>query len=161
MSHPSHAVSSLIRRFFHECKRLRANDRELRKMADAYFRYRDLLHEQQEIRTRILTIFGVLGAQSPDVEPELARLISPKEITSLEVRGDLQLRLWEVLELFLSSVDNKATVSDFKGFLRILDWNLPITTQAVDSAVKAHPELFVETFDGREKFLLLRSLAAN
>jgi hypothetical protein len=160
MVNANHAISSLIRRFFHECKRLRANEKELTKFSDAYFRYRDLLHEQQQIRSQILKLFGVLGVQSPDVTPELARLISPRAISSLDVRNELQqqLRLWEVLELFLWSVDNKATVGDFKDFLRMLDWNLPVTTQAVDSAVKAHPELFSEEFDGRDKFLALKNL---
>jgi len=146
----------MYRRFLHECKLLRTNEKELKRLADAYFRYRDLLHEQQRIRALILKIFGVLGVQSPDVTPDLARLISPKPITSLEVREDLQLKLWEVLELFLASLDDKATVADFRDFLFKLDWPAPATAQAVDSAVKAHPELFEEKTEGREKFLTLK-----
>lgn len=156
MVNVNHAIYSMYRRFFHECKLLRANEKELKNLADAYFRYRDLLHEQREIRALILKIFGVLGVQSPDVTPDLARLISPKPITSLEVRDELQLKLWEVLELFLASVDDKATVGDFRDFLFTLDWPVPVTAQAVDSAVKAHPELFEEETDGREKFLTLK-----
>lgn len=143
-----------MRRFTHDCKRLRANESELNKVSDAYFRYRELLHEQQQIRNQVLKTFGVLGVHSPDVTDELARLISPTPITSLDIQKTL--RLWEVLELFLSSVDNRATVSDFKDFLCLLAWNFQVTTQAIDSAVKAHPDLFREEFEGREKFLVLK-----
>ncbi len=156
-----HAISSLYDRFSHERKRLRSNERELKKLSEAYFRYRDLLHEQGEIRGQILKIFGVLGVQAPDVTPELARLISPKPVSSLEVREELQLRLWEVLELFLASVDDRASVSDFQDFLLTLNWSAAATPQAVDSAVRSHPELFKEEFEGREKFLVLKEPVAR
>jgi hypothetical protein len=161
MTTAMHAILSLSRRFMHECKRLRTNERELKKLSDAYFRYRDLLHEQGEIRAQILKIFGVLGVQAPDVTPELASLIAPKPINSLEVRRDLELKLWEVLELFLSSVDNRATVGEFQGFVRTLDWRSVATAQAIDSALKSHPELFEEEFEGREKFLVLKESVAK
>ncbi len=155
-----HAICSLYRRFAHECKRLRANERELKKLSQAYFRYRDLLHEQRNVRNQILKIFGVLGVQAPDVTPELASLIFPKPTNSLEVRRNLELKLWEVLELFLSSMDNRATVGDFQDFLRTLDWSAAATAQAVDSAIKSHPDLFEEEFEGREKFLVLKESVA-
>jgi len=122
------------------------------RLSEAYFRYLDLLHEQEQIRTRILKIFGVLGVHSPDVSPSLAKLISPKKINSNEVRQEL--KIWEILELFLSALDDKATVSDFKSFLYLLD--IKATSQAIESAIKAHPELFEEHTKGREKFLTLR-----
>jgi hypothetical protein len=40
-------------------------------------------------------------------------------ISSSDVRD--RLKLWEILELFLSAVDNKATVGDFRNFLLSLD----------------------------------------
>lgn len=151
----------MYRRFLRECKRLRANEKELKKLSDAYFRYRDLLHEQQQIRALILKIFGVLGVHSPNVTPDLARLISPAPITSLDVREELHLKLWEVLEVFLSSLDDRVTVTDFRDFLFTLDWPVRVSAQAVDSAVKAHPELFEEKLDGREKFLVLKAAASR
>lgn len=156
-----HAILSLYRRFTHECKRLRANEKELKKLSDAYFRYRDLLHEQGEIRAQVLKIFGVLGVQAPDVTPGLASLIAPKPVSSLEVRRDLELKLWEVLELFLSSVDDRATVGEFQDFLRTLDWRAVATAQAVDSAVKSHPELFKEELRDGKKSLALKRLALD
>lgn len=155
MRDANHAIYSMYRRFLRECRRLRANERELKKLSDAYFRYRELLHEQQQIRILILKIFGVLGVHSPDVTPELAQLISPCPVTSLEAQE--KLKLWEVLELFLSSVDRRATVTDFRDFLFKLGWPVEVTAQAVDSAVKAHPDVFKEELDGREKFLTLKT----
>lgn len=151
----SGAICSLFRRFTHDCKRLAATEREMKKLMPAYLRYRDLLEEQNQLRTRIIKTFGVLGVHSPDVSKETAKLISPtREITSLDVRRGL--KLWEVLELFLSAVDGGASVGDFRAFLFQLGWQMP-TPQAIDSAIKAHPDIFHEQSAGRDKVLTLRS----
>ena len=152
MSRANHVAGELFARFNRECKRLAANRNEMAHLSESYFRYLDLLHEQEQVRTRILKIFGVLGVHSPEVSPSFAKLISPVEINSDEVRREL--KIWEILELFLSALDDKATVSDFKSFLCLLD--IKATSQAIESAIKAHPELFAEHTKGQEKFLTLR-----
>jgi len=152
MSRANHAACSLYRRFNHECKRLAANQAKLLELSEAYYRYRELLHEQEVIRAQIVKIFGVLGVHSPDVSEQFAKVISPKPLTSLEVRKDL--KLWEILELFLSALDDKARVGEFRSFLVLL--GIPATAQAVESAIKTHPELFQEQSDGRDRFLVLK-----
>jgi hypothetical protein len=158
MREANHVAAVLYSRFTAECKRLKANQKEMSKLAEAYFAYRDLLHKQEEIRTRILKIFGVLGQHSPSVpDPKFAKLISPKPITTEDIRKEL--KLWEILELYLEALDDGATVSDFKNFLHLVD--LPTTPQAIESAIKAHPELFQEKqSEGRGKVLVLRKDSA-
>lgn len=168
-----HAINSLFSRFVYDCKRFRSNQEELRKLAEPYFRYRDLLHEQERTCDDIVKIFGVLGVHSPDVSEDLAKLISsgisqsladliytdvaqvePITINSAKVRDHL--KLWQILELFLSSVDNQATLSDFRSFLFELDMKDKATPQAIESAIKTHPELFEERVEGGQRFFLLR-----
>ncbi len=79
-------------------------------------------------------------------------------ISSSDVRD--RLKLWEILELFLSAVDNKATVGDFRNFLLSLDikeGREPISVQAVNSAIKTHPEIFEEMSEGGQRFVMLGS----
>jgi hypothetical protein len=134
-------------------------------LVDGYFAYRDLLHEQQELSVLILKIFGILGAQTPSQTEQFAdgmrraRNLRPGEpISSSDVLA--RLKLWEILELFLSAVDHKATTSDFRDFLFDLDIHRGherVNAQAVNSAVKTHPEIFEEKSEDGQKFILLKS----
>lgn len=149
------AILSLFKRFSTDCKRLLSNDRELEELSQAYFRYRDLLAEQKQLQMRIVRIFGVLGVHAPDVSSNTARLISPAgEINSAEVRKEL--KLWEVLALFLSAADDRASIGEFRSFLLRLGCHVP-TPQAIDSAIKSHPELFKVSLEGRDKVITLIS----
>jgi hypothetical protein len=160
------AITSLYLRFSHECRRFSANQREMEKLSDAYFTYRDFLHEQERRATRIVKMFGVLGVYSPDTSAKLTLEIksalgvsASDQISSSDVRD--RLKLWEILELFLSAVDDKATVGDFRSFLFSLDikeGREPISTQAINSAIKTHPELFEEIAENGQRFLAIRSL---
>ena len=172
-----HAANALYSRFVYNCKRFRANENEMRKNSDAYFRYRDLLHDQQKICDEIIKMFGVLGVYSPDVSKELANSIlsgvSPElsslihsngstpddqiTIDSAKVRDSL--KLWEIMQIFLSAADNKATISDFRDFLVDLDLKDKATPQAIESALKTHPELFEEVMDNGQRFLILKQPA--
>ena len=172
-----HAINSLYSRFVHNCKRFRSNQEEMRQKSDAYFRYRDLLHEQQQICDEIVKIFGILGVYSPDVSEDLAKSIASgvsadlfnliysdipiqgerKVPDSAKVRDSL--KLWEILQLFLSAADNKATLADFRNFLFKLDLKDKTTPQAIESAIKTHPELFQDMTDKGQKFLVLKQPA--
>jgi hypothetical protein len=137
----------------------------MERLAKSYFRCRDLLQAQGEISAQILKIFGVLGVHSPDVSINLANELKraigisvSEPISSCDVRN--RLKLWEILKLFLSAVDDKATIGDFKDFLLSLDIREglePISTQAVNSALKTHAEIFEETSEGGQKFIMLKS----
>jgi hypothetical protein len=149
-----HAVNSLYARFVHECKLLKSNSVEMGGLADSYFKYRELLKSQENRRNTILKIFGILGHLSPDVSEKTAKSISPIPVRPNDIRDNL--KLWEILELFLSTTD-KATLSDFNSFLFKLDFP-KASAQAVDSAVRSHPELFQEVPEGNSKFISLKAM---
>jgi hypothetical protein len=63
------------------------------------------------------------------------------------------------MQIFLSAADNKATISDFRDFLVDLDLKDKATPQAIESALKTHPELFEEVMDNGQRFLILKQPA--
>jgi hypothetical protein len=143
---------TLIHRFERECRHFTEIHDEMKKLSDTYFRYCDLRRERERVRTLIVRIHGVLGKYSPPVSPEFGKEISHQPLMSDETRRDL--KIWEILELFLSAKEGKSSVRDFQGFLSFME--IDATPQAVESAIKVHPELFETTLEGREKFLKLR-----
>lgn len=145
-------VCTLIDRFLRECRHLTEIRDEMKNISDAYFRYCDLRGERERVRDLIVRIHGVLGKYSPPVSPEFAKEISHRPVMSDETRRDL--KIWEILELFLSAIEGKAPIRDFQGFLSLME--IDATPQAVESAIKVHPELFETKMEGREKFLTLR-----
>jgi hypothetical protein len=156
METANHAINCLYQEFAYRCRRLRANDEEMGSLSRAYFRYRELLNQRQGDCDRLLKIFGVMGVHAPDVPPEVRHLIFRKPATSSEIRK--QLKQWEILELFLSAIDDEASLSDFRGFLIDLGWGTTVPSpQALDSAIRAHPKSFEVRTEGREKFVKLRT----
>jgi hypothetical protein len=150
------ATCSLIHRALYECKSFFVLQREMEKLAEAYFRYRDLQEEQNRKRELILNLLGVLGKFFPSesLTPESAKLIDPHEISSSEKRK--QLKLWEVLKLYLESVDRPASMSQFRDFLYCLDLDeISATPQAIESAIKTHADLFRIDSSGRERLIVL------
>jgi hypothetical protein len=125
-------------------------------------RYRNyLLQEQEHIRSRIMKRFGVLGKHFPDVSPELGKLISPEQISSSEFRAK-HLCLEDTLEIFLRATQGRAMVREFESFITDVDLHeFPTTEDAIDSAVKAHPERFAELHEQGEKFYVLKGFAAQ
>lgn len=145
-------VCTLYHRFDHECRHLAEISDEMNKLSKAYFRYSDLRRERERVRAHIVKIHGVLGKFSPKVTPEFAKEISHRPVMSDETRRDL--KIWEILELFLSAKEGKASIRDFQGFLSFME--IDATPQAVESAIKVHPEMFETNVEGREKFVTLR-----
>jgi hypothetical protein len=145
-------VCSLYDRAADELIRLKKNQAELKSLANAYFRYCSLLEEQSRLRISIITIFGVMGKFFPDVGPETANLISRLPLNSDDVRK--KLRLWEVLKLYLETVRRPDTIGRFRSFLGFLDlYEIPNTPQAIDSAIRTHPELFKEIKRGNNRLI--------
>jgi hypothetical protein len=146
-------VCTLYERCDRESRHLAEIRDEMKNLSESYFRYCDLRSEREKVRTLLVKIYGVLGVFSPKVTPEFAMEISPQPLMSDEIRRDL--KIWEILELFLSAKDDKASVGDFEGFLFFL--GIESKPQAIESAIKTHPELFETHKEGRDKFLTLRT----
>jgi hypothetical protein len=148
-------VCTLYHRFLRECRRFTEIRDEMEKHSDAYFRYCDLRRERERVRAVIVRVHGVLGKFSPPISSEFAKEISFRPLMSDETRRDL--KIWEILELFLSAKEDKASLGDFQGFLSFTE--IDATPQAVESAIKVHSELFETHGEGRERLLTLRTSA--
>jgi hypothetical protein len=130
-------------------------------MNEADVRHRDLVQEREQIRSRLMKLFGVLGVHFPDVSPELGELICPDKISSSEFR-EKHLSLEDTFALFLRGLQGKATADDFKTFVSEVGIHeFPTTEEAIDSAVKSHPELFAEQYEGGEKFYVLKGFEGS
>jgi hypothetical protein len=143
------AIDCLDKRRTRELRQMLANAKELEKLEGAYHRFQDLLREQSGRRRTVLKISAVLGGHGTQYEnaAEIVRL------TAEEARRIP--KLWEALEIYLSCV-GEATVADFRAFLTYVECNLQATPQAIDSAVKTHPDLFEEVHKGRERSIRLK-----
>jgi len=146
---------TLYHRFERERRHFTEIRDEMERLSDNYFRYCDLRGERERVRALIVRIHGVLGKYSPPVSPDLAKEISPRPMMFDETRRDL--KIWEILELFLSANEGKASIRDFQCFLSLME--IDATPQAIESAIKVHPELFETQTEGRQKFLTLRAAA--
>jgi hypothetical protein len=154
----NHAICELSGDAYCACVQFHKNHIEMKKLEQEYFRYRELIEAQMRLRGRIMKILAILGVHFPEISPELGKLIDPAQIPSSDLRKK-HIRLWEILELFLSSVNGKATAGEFEDFIIALGIDeVSATQQAIDSAVKSHPELFREKREGRTKFYLLQSM---
>jgi len=150
----NHVVCTWYHEFVKDCSRISAIQREKEKLYDGYKRYRGLLREEEETRDRLIKSFGILGKYSPGFSEGTAKLLWRIPLNSSEVRREL--RIWEILELFLSVKDDKVTVNEFQGFLSYVE--IDASAQAIDSAIKSHPELFAVTVGNSGKTIQLKSL---
>jgi hypothetical protein len=129
---------TLYHKIGHDCQRLKRIQTEKAKLYESYCRYRNLLREEEELRARIITSFGVLGKYAPTISGTTSSLISAKPLNSDEIRRDM--KIWEMLQVSLSAKDGKLTPSDFQSFLSLME--IEATAQAIDSAIRVHPEIF-------------------
>jgi hypothetical protein len=150
------AVCSLYHLTVFDLRSFAKNRREMEKLEESYFRYNELLRLDLQYREKLRQRYGLLGVHFPNqfVSPSLAKQLSPLDnVSSGEVRKEL--KLWEVLREFLS-VAGESTYSQFRSFLCHLSFPEP-SSQALDSAIKTHPELFEERSEDREKHVRLKS----
>jgi hypothetical protein len=127
---------------------------EKAELYESNCRYRSLLREEEELRARIITSFGMLGKYAPTISETTASLISVKPLNSDEIRKDM--KIWEMLQASLSAKDGKLTPSDFQSFLWLME--IDATAQAIDSAIKVHPEIFQVDSQEGVRLVGLRSI---
>jgi hypothetical protein len=155
------AVCNLYHLAVFDIREFAKNRREMAKLEDSYFRYGKLLRLDLEHRERLRRRYGLLGVHFPSefVSKELAKQLSPLDKTSSsEVREELKLKLWEVLQDYLM-VAGESTFSQFRSFLGYLSFPEP-SSQAVDSAIRTHPDLFEERSEAGDRLISLRSFPA-
>lgn len=147
-------------RLLHECKSIAAGRERIKADIEAYHRVRDEMEQIAAREERVKSVLGVLGLHESsriiEEEAELARAIndtltfSPKQLRE-------RLSLWEAMREYLQYVP-EAQIAEMEDFFEAVQ--LPnANRQAMESALKRHPETFRTRKDGREKYIYLKSHA--
>ena len=155
-------------RLVHECERLQAIQKEKTDLAAAYNRFLDLTEEQARREVRMQRIVAVLGKTEyyrmvqtePVNEPDAPNgpLTSQMIMEPDSLRENLA--LWEAMKEYLHYVP-EARIVEIEEFL-CYPFGVGMegaNRQAIESALKRHPETFKTRKKGREKFISLKEKA--
>ncbi len=153
-------AESMRQRLMHECKRLTIVRNDMKAVAEAYNHFVDLREEQLRREKRIKRIIGVLGPtehrrmMEEDMEPDYP-LSTASTTPAKELRE--QVALWEAMKEYLQYVP-EARIAEMEGFFANAD--MPnANRQAMESALKRHPETFKVRKDKRDKYISLKDRA--
>lgn len=142
-------------RLRHEYERMRTAEQRMKELASCYNEYIDLRDETAKRRERVLRILAMVGSHDlstpgskPILEPAATAFISSTE----ELRANLP--LWEAMQEYLSHV-KEARIADMENFFDSMGF-YEGNRQAMESALKRHPEVFKTRKIKREKYISLR-----
>ena len=144
----------------HECKSIAASRVRIRADIEAYHRVVDELEQVSRREKRVNSILGVFGlaevARIHEADSDLtvaidsATTVSPKQLRD-------SLSLWEAMKEYLQYVP-EARIAEMEDFFEGVQ--MPnANRQAMESALKRHPETFKIRKDKREKYISLKSRA--
>jgi len=138
------------------CKRVQELRKEQNELASAYERYLVLQKELRQQEKRIDRLAGLIG---PDffLETELGDKSSVigetvESHTSIRQLRD-ELALWEALQEYLLYAE-EARIQDIQLFLD--SFGIQASREAIESALKRHPETFKSRKRGGAKFISLK-----
>jgi len=161
---PSHfdILEDMRQRLSHECKRVQAVREDMKGLAESYNRFLDLRDEWLRREKRIKRIVGVLGeAEHGDMMREDKEPNYPITTVVLTPASELrkELPLWEAMKEYLQYVPEAriAEMEEFFGFFGVNMENA--NRQAMESALKRHPETFKIRKQKREKYISLKDHA--
>jgi hypothetical protein len=144
-------------RLLHECKSLAASRERIKADIEAYYRVKDELESMERRERRIKRILGVFGPESLrelyEHDERLPKALGAAfDYSPEELRDNLS--VWEGIREYLEHVP-EARIAEMESFFQAA--NMPnANRQAMESALKRHPETFKTRKDGREKYISLR-----
>jgi hypothetical protein len=147
-------------RLLHECKSIAASRERIKSDIEAYHRVVDELGQVSRREKRVNSIIGVLGldeiARIYEEENDLrSALNSAATVSPTQLQDSLS--LWEAMKEYLQHVP-EARIGEMEDFFETV--KLPnANRQAMESALKRHPETFKIRKDKRDKFISLKSRA--
>jgi hypothetical protein len=147
-------------RLLHECKSIAVGRERIEADIEAYHRVKDEMEQVRRRESRVNSILGVFGlnevARIHEHEPELASALdSVTKISPTTLRDKLS--LWEAMKEYLQYV-SEARIAEMEDFFCAV-YMPNANRQAMESALKRHPETFRTRKDGREKYISLKDRA--
>jgi hypothetical protein len=146
-------AGAMQKRMMREFRRVKAAGAEMRKLTDAFQRYQELRQERNKGERRVLRLAALLYPGDMPQNEDTARLghmIS--DIDNAPRKADLP--LWEALEEYLAVVGEARPIDAadmLEGFV-----DRKVTRQAVESAVRRHPDIFQVRGHQGESLISLR-----
>lgn len=151
------ALDSLKQQLVSECQRILAIRNEKRKYADAYNRYVALQRELQERATRIDELAGMLGPNgllATEIEDSTNAVSDTLETHTAIAQLRNELPLWKAVRWYVAYA-GEARINDVILFLQALKVE-GANRNAIESALRKHPETFNIRMAKREKYLSLK-----
>jgi hypothetical protein len=151
------ALDSLRQQLVSECQRVQAIRNEKRKYADAYNRYVALQRELQERATRIDELAGMLGPEGvlkAELEDQTDAIGDTLEVHTAIAQLRSELPLWKAVRWYVA-YSGEARINDVILFLQALGVE-SANRNAIESALRKHPETFSIRTTKREKYLSLK-----
>ena len=150
------AQRAIKQRLLAACERVREIRTEQEKLASAYERYNILQRELKQQEKRIDRLAGLIGpnlflaAELEDKSNVIRDTV--KTHTGIEqLRNELS--LWEAMTEYLSYAE-ESRIQDIQTFLE--SFGLTASREAVESALKRHPETFKTKKRGGTKLVSLK-----
>jgi hypothetical protein len=145
-------------RLLHECKSIAASRERIKSDIEAYHRVVDELEQVAKREKRINRIVGVFGEKECErLEEENKELRSAifdaTAIHPSRLRDSIS--LWEAMNEYLQYVP-EARIGDMEEFFQAVEME-NANRQAMESALKRHPETFKIRKDKREKYISLKA----
>jgi hypothetical protein len=152
------AQDAIKQRLAGACKRVQEIREEKRKLAPAYERYLVLQEELQKQEKRIDRLAGLIG---PDLFVDVAIADKSDAIgETVEVHTSIrqlrdELLVWEAMQEYLAYA-KEARIQDVQLFLD--SFGIAASREAIESALRRHPEVFKTRKKSREKFISLKGM---
>jgi hypothetical protein len=151
------AIDSLKQQLISDCQRVLEIRDEKRKYADAYNRYVTLQKELQEKATQIDELAGMLGPDGvlkTEIEDHTGAISDTLEVHTAIAQLRNELPLWKAVRWYVAYT-REARINDVILFLQALRVE-GANRNAIESALRKHPETFNIRMAKREKYLSLK-----
>jgi hypothetical protein len=150
------AQRAIKQRLLAACERVRELREEQKTLASAYERYIILQKELKQQEKRIDRLAGLIGpnlfltAEMEDKSNMIGDTVET-HTSILQLRNELS--LWEAMTEYLSYAE-EARIQDVQTFLE--SFGITATREAIESALKRHPETFKTKKRGGTKLISLK-----
>jgi hypothetical protein len=150
------AQRAVKQRLLAACERVRELRTEQKTLAAAYERYNILQKELKQQEKRIDRLAGLIGpnlflaAEIEDTSNVIGDTVET-HTSILQLRNELS--LWEAMVEYLSYAE-EARIQDIQTFIE--SFGITASREAVESALKRHPEIFKSKKRGGTKLVSLK-----
>jgi predicted RNase H-like nuclease (RuvC/YqgF family) len=150
------AQRAVKQRLLAACERVRELRAEQKTLASAYERYNILQKELKQQEKRIDRLAGLIGPNlflAAELEDNSSVIIDTVETHTTIDQLRNELSLWEAMVEYLSYAE-EARIQDIQTFLE--SFGIMASREAVESALKRHPETFKSKKRGGTKLVSLK-----